>query len=76
MVTLVMAERNFVFEMPTNWNIKNANRTPRREKLISLHVKKCLFQPSIFPILLNFYSVGYLFNKTRASDWLLWNQIS
>lgn len=39
MVTLVMAERNFVFEIPTNWNIKNANRTPRREKLISLHVK-------------------------------------
>lgn len=34
----VKAERSFVFEMPTNWNV-NANRAPRREKLIPLHVK-------------------------------------
>lgn len=31
--------------MSTNWNIKNANRASRREKLVALHVSSTDFTP-------------------------------
>lgn len=72
-MNLSNVERGFEFGMSTNWNIKTANRAPRKEKLVPLPVNSTDFTPLIFPLLLNFYSVGYLLNKIRASPWLLWN---
>lgn len=71
----VKAGRSFVFESLLI-GILRILRAPRREILIPLHVKWCSFHPSIFPVLVNFYSVGYLLNKIRGSDWLLRNQIA
>lgn len=44
-MNLVKVERSFVFEMSTNWDIKNVNRVPRREKLVPLHVSSTDFTP-------------------------------
>ena len=38
-----LVDRSFVFEISTNWDIKNANRVPGREKLVPLHVSSTDF---------------------------------
>lgn len=64
-MSLIKAERSFVYEMPTRWNIKNANREPRKEKWIPC---LALISPSIFPGLFNCHPAVYLFNKVIAAD--------